>query len=363
MKSKWEVLHEYGARSHYYGMEGALNDNNEQVLFYEFNYVSQFVRFIKNPNKSNFKKLIKNIYYLIIRIIIGSHGKNVVLGIAPYNMRLPLILVLLRGANIYYHSSWPIWDGSKFVHITYFSSIKRKWISFIQHRIKTALFATERAALNFAEANETKANISVVAHSFDSKIFHSNGRENIQKELRMLFVGRLDHSKGIGDIIELAKIFPKCKVTLVGDGPMRNVVDSIAQNNSNVSYLGSVVDRKELANIYRESDILLLPSKKTENWEELFGMVIIEAMSCGVIPLVTDHVGPHEILGYKFSECLIDEEKYVEQAKLYIEYISDNPEYNKKIRIKLIEESDKFSIGNIKKIWKKALELKDETHT
>ncbi|MEX2349697.1 MAG: glycosyltransferase, partial [Flavobacteriaceae bacterium] len=47
-------------------------------------------------------------------------------------------------------------------------------------------------------------------------------------------------------------------------------------------------------------------SKRTSKWEELFGLVIIESMSQGVIPVSSSHSGPKEIItegtGYLFEE-------------------------------------------------------------
>ena len=41
---------------------------------------------------------------------------------------------------------------------------------------------------------------------------------------------------------------------------------------------------------------MVLNSKRTHKWEELFGIAIIEAMSQGVIPIATNHSGPKEII-------------------------------------------------------------------
>ena len=73
-----------------------------------------------------------------------------------------------------------------------------------------------------------------------------------------------------------------------------------------------IKDKKELFNLYSQSDVQLLFSKKSRinKWEELFGMVIIEAIYCGVVTIATKHVGSKSI------------NKFLENPDLF-NYLSD----------------------------------------
>lgn len=46
----------------------------------------------------------------------------------------------------------------------------------------------------------------------------------------------------------------------------------------------------------QQMDVIVLPSYKIRTWEELFGMVLIEAMACGAVPIATDCIGPRCII-------------------------------------------------------------------
>ena len=115
----------------------------------------------------------------------------------------------------------------------------------------------------------------------------------------MIYVGRLVENKGIKELLSLNKNLDKelFSLKIVGDGPLKNIVQEASRAYSNIDYVGYVKSKRKLFNLYCQSDIQLLFSKKTldNTWEELFGIVIIEAMYCGVPTIATSHVGPKSI--------------------------------------------------------------------
>lgn len=81
------------------------------------------------------------------------------------------------------------------------------------------------------------------------------------------------------------------RLLLVGDGPELVTVRQDLEErglNDRTEYLGHV---DNLERIMPEADLLLLPSL-----HESFGLVALEAMSCGVIPLVTSRGGAGEFV-------------------------------------------------------------------
>lgn len=117
--------------------------------------------------------------------------------------------------------------------------------------------------------------------------------ESEPKNNRVLFVGRLDRHKGfhlLCDILpELVKEVPDLEVTICGDGPLRShLFDNILKKRPDlrryVRHLG-MVDRAFLPTIYKEARLVCNPT-----YYESFGMVNLEAMSCGV-PVVSTRTG------------------------------------------------------------------------
>jgi len=79
--------------------------------------------------------------------------------------------------------------------------------------------------------------------------------------------------------------------------------------------------------IYQYADIVLLPSKRTNTWEEQYGMVFVEAMASG-LPIVTYDTGTiTEIIS---SEVIKEEGDIDGLANSLINLIKD-----KKARLKL----------------------------
>lgn len=100
-----------------------------------------------------------------------------------------------------------------------------------------------------------------------------------QKEF-ITFIGALRHYKAPETVLKLAKIFPKEKFLIVGDGPLRKVLEK--RSPQNVRFLGY---RKDIESILSRTKILLLPSKR-----EGFGLVILEANSLKV-PVIGRKIG------------------------------------------------------------------------
>jgi glycosyltransferase involved in cell wall biosynthesis len=107
--------------------------------------------------------------------------------------------------------------------------------------------------------------------------------------VKALFLGFLIKSKGIYDMIEMAKKFERdnlpIKIIIGGKGEEeKNFLQKIKDENlSNLEYLGWVSGEQKI-NLYKGSDLLLLPSYK-----EGMPMVILEGMSFG-LPVVSSNI-------------------------------------------------------------------------
>ncbi|WP_324736188.1 glycosyltransferase family 4 protein [Thermococcus sp. SY098] len=94
------------------------------------------------------------------------------------------------------------------------------------------------------------------------------------------FIGALRHYKSPETVIKLAEVFPDEQFLIVGDGPLKKVLEEKAP--SNVKFLGY---RRDIENILSKTKILILPSKR-----EGFGLVIVEA-NASEVPVIGRKVG------------------------------------------------------------------------
>ena len=105
-----------------------------------------------------------------------------------------------------------------------------------------------------------------------------------EKQKEVLYVGRIDHNqKRVRRIIDawtlLEKQYPEWRLTIVGDGPERTNLERLVETErlKNVFFEGF----KTPEPYYKRASILTLSSEY-----EGFGLVIVEAMSYGVVPVV-----------------------------------------------------------------------------
>lgn len=130
--------------------------------------------------------------------------------------------------------------------------------------------------------------------------------EGVEKQV--LFLSRIHVKKGIELLIDawkrLLNDFPDWKLVIVGNGEPA-YVDSLRQRVSDASKEDCIsiqepVFGSDKVQLYQSSSLFVLPS-----FSENFGMVIAEAMSCGV-PVITTKNCPWEVLNETKTGWCID---------------------------------------------------------
>lgn len=110
--------------------------------------------------------------------------------------------------------------------------------------------------------------------------------------LRLGYIGRLEHRKGVHVILESMGEEPRWTLDVVGDGAHGEALREQATRaglQDRVRFRG-FVDHGALPALYRSFDVLVVPSLPTPSWEEQFCRVAVEAMACGV-PVVASASG------------------------------------------------------------------------
>lgn len=112
--------------------------------------------------------------------------------------------------------------------------------------------------------------------SGESKIRLKRGLNLPENSKIIGFVGRLNNPKGVESFIRMIPfVLPSCphaRFVLVGDGPMRNFLESEAESlgvSNHVYFLGY---QKETYPLLRQMDVVVVPS-----FREAFGNIVIEA--------------------------------------------------------------------------------------
>lgn len=297
-RSIWYVIHEEGAPAHYMGLEALAHAQGASVEFYEFRWFKHAIKGLIRRDFTLFLRALRNACWFIYATCGGVRHQKIILGIAPFDWRLAWLAPCLYRNTVFWHTSWPNWTGgmcgTQYPKPIRFWGIRTLWVDFINQRLQGILFVTTKAQQSFTAHVATRPS-TVVWHAFNPAVFYPTPARPM-RPITIGYVGRLERPKGLEQVLGLMRDLQGQPVRCIvaGSGTLRALVEH-AVSQGQVEYRGTLKG-SALAGIYREMDFLLLPSIRTAGWEEAFGMVVIEAMACGVIPLVTDHSGPVSIL-------------------------------------------------------------------
>jgi phosphatidylinositol alpha-mannosyltransferase len=115
--------------------------------------------------------------------------------------------------------------------------------------------------------------------------------------VNILFVGRLEKRKGLGDLLRAYELMharvPKTRLIIVGDGPLRGQVESyISRHRLPDVVMAGYVPDTVLPRYYCSADIFCAPATGAES----FGIVLLEAMASGLPVVATEIEGYMSVL-------------------------------------------------------------------
>jgi glycosyltransferase involved in cell wall biosynthesis len=118
---------------------------------------------------------------------------------------------------------------------------------------------------------------------------HVDTRHTLSGRLRLVFVGLLAKNKNLGTVLTACRLLRDRGIDfdlkVVGSGPLEDEYRKDAVDLP-VEFLGYISDRKQLLEVYRDSDLLVVPS-----FTESFGVVYAEAMTQGLPVIYTASQG------------------------------------------------------------------------
>ncbi len=194
--------------------------------------------------------------------------------------------------------------------------------------------------------------IEVLTNPIDTKVFkidkklREQGRVEYDIDMSIpviLGAGQLIQRKGIGDFIQIAKMFPEWKFVWAGGSAAIKALNEESSEEMNFFnnppknlLLTGNVSYDKMSQLYNLADIFLFPS-----YQEIAPMAIIEAAACG-LPLILRNLPEYKLL-YKQSyiscrdvnEFISAIKKLIFDKKMYAIYqqksseIAKNFEYSK----------------------------------
>jgi len=196
--------------------------------------------------------------------------------------------------------------------------------------------------------------VHFIPHGVNIDIFKPVDSSNLKKSLGVegskiiLYVGRIAKGKGVDKLVKILADLRKekidVKLVIVGnDAGYLSIVKLLINNldlNEHIRLVG-FVNKIDLAKYYSMADLVVYPSR-----QEIFGLVLVEAMACGKPVIGSDIMGPSEIIingktGYtsdfrdlkKLSEMILhlleDDKKMIQMGKNGLNRVKENYTWKK----------------------------------
>lgn len=164
------------------------------------------------------------------------------------------------------------------------------------------LLPSQAARQELDKLGAAEEKLRVIYHGIDTERFVPLDVVE-EHPFTLLFVGRLESSKGLFYLIEAMKTLVgqglNIRLKIVGRGSEYNTLTELCRRYSldqNVQFLGYVED-DELPEVYATSDLFVHPSLYEKgHFTEVFGLVLAEAMACGLPVLSTRNGGLAEVV-------------------------------------------------------------------
>lgn len=152
--------------------------------------------------------------------------------------------------------------------------------------IAPAKGVAERCKL-YLEPAQTRR-VHTIPHGINEKIFYRRDKKKTKVNGSICFVGYIAENKGadlMPDIFNrVLKEHQDARLTIIGQGPLEQTLKKTFKSNGTFDKIifRGAMDREEIAEILRNSSILILPTRI-----EGFGLSIVEAMMSGAVPVVS----------------------------------------------------------------------------
>lgn len=230
------------------------------------------------------------------------------------------------------------------VHYGYYSNLVKLFRKFIYRRVSKIICLTDSDLSKYQSWHDGV--IRIYNPSWLRCETVSEKRFN-----RIIAVGRLEYQKGFDILVKLFKEVSELGVNLdiYGVGSEENKLKRIikSHNIKNIKLKGKTNNIKEE---YLKSDFLVMTSRF-----EGFGMVLVEAMECGLPCISFDcPTGPSDIIKHGFNGYLVNLGNERDFVNKLVE-LSSNLELRTELGINAKKSTKKFQTERIVKQWESVL--------
>jgi glycosyltransferase involved in cell wall biosynthesis len=185
-------------------------------------------------------------------------------------------------------------------------------------------------------------NLCLLPHGVDTDFFSTRhvdpgwkDRLGLENKVVLLYVGRLVWEKNLGLLAAAYRILRKqtddVALVMIGDGPARTELEHLLPDAVFLGYQSGA----ELAASYASADIFVFPSTT-----ETFGMVTLEAMASGLVPVCANRGGASDIIRDGDTGVLAEPDSAEDFARRCLPLIE-----NTELRRRMGRQAEAYALG------------------
>ena len=213
------------------------------------------------------------------------------------------MLNLSRWADVHFHNgislrdAWPLLFIRRPWVIRHLTWIAHETSPFLLTKIKFKLLTyAKNISISQAIADSLPVKSVIVPNPLRSGVFRRV--EGIEKKKDLIFLGRLVSDKGVDILIEALNLLKEKGVrpetSIVGSGEEAETLQQLKdQYHLDCVHFTGKKTGEELVNLLNQHKIIVIPSR----WAEPFGVVALEGMACGCIPIGSEQGGLKDAIG------------------------------------------------------------------
>lgn len=227
--------------------------------------------------------------YFEINKLIKEQNIDIVIGLT-HNVNCVISLLKRKNVKVV---------GSEHIDYKSIPAFSKRIIEKVYPRLDALVTLSEEA---YKSVKHLNSNTVVINNPLS---FETSKKSSLTNK-KIIMVGRLSKEKGYDRIIPLSKYltkqFPDWKINIYGEGDLkRTLVELIKANNlSNIELKGTT---KNIMTEYLNSSIFISAS-----YNEAFGMVILEAMQCGLPVISYEHQGSRSLISNGVNGMIVHNE-------------------------------------------------------
>jgi len=196
--------------------------------------------------------------------------------------------------------------------------------------------------------------IGVVPYGVNQGQFPFVQKRPSKKPLRIIYVGQITYRKGIHHLLKVVSGFSESevKLTLAGGYAKSSALYQNYKDEKNIKFLGFVT-RDDLAREYQDADVFVFPTLG-----EGYGLVVLEAMSCGVPVISSDCAGGNDAITI-YEDGLVfkagDDDELKDSIRWFIDHPDKLPVFSQKAHEKSLNFSWQKYYDSVTQLIKKWL--------